>query len=56
MAQLETWLRDSAVQMVGVKAAGGFGKSALVRKVLERLAGAKEPLFEKTMAVTFSQR
>ena len=56
LAQLEAWLYDPAVQLVGVKAAGGFGKSALVRKLIAQAEGAKqaEP-FEQIMAVTFSQ-
>ncbi|MEL6469890.1 MAG: tetratricopeptide repeat protein, partial [Cyanobacteria bacterium J06623_4] len=31
------WLHDPAVQLVGLKAAGGFGKSALARKVREQV-------------------
>ncbi|MEM6450663.1 MAG: tetratricopeptide repeat protein [Cyanobacteria bacterium P01_D01_bin.105] len=55
LVQLERWLRDAALQVVGVKAAGGFGKSALVRKLMEQLQVADDSPFERVLAVTFSQ-
>ncbi|MGC1309330.1 MAG: NB-ARC domain-containing protein [Phormidesmis sp.] len=65
LAQLKAWLSDSAVRLVGIKAAGGFGKSALAKKVAEQLSDhladrASEQAegfrgFERTLALTFGR-
>ncbi|MEL7359755.1 MAG: tetratricopeptide repeat protein, partial [Cyanobacteria bacterium J06560_6] len=66
LVQLEGWLAEPGVQLVGIKAAGGFGKSALAKKLVERLAKTRDgertgpeqgeaASFDKTLALTFGQ-
>ncbi len=66
LRQLKAWLADSAVQLVGIKAAGGFGKSALAKKVADQWgdevadevteqAEGQAQEFERTLALTFSR-
>ncbi len=61
LAQLEAWVSEPEIQLVGIKAAGGFGKSALAKKLAERLKQkqASKPneagRFEKVVALTFDQ-
>ena len=56
LAQLATWLAEPEIQIVGIKAAGGFGKSALAKKLAEKLDQRPDAdRFEKTLALTFGQ-
>ncbi|MGB3788797.1 MAG: NB-ARC domain-containing protein, partial [Phormidesmis sp.] len=53
LGQLEAWLVEPEVQIVGIKAAGGFGKSALAKKLAEKLQETER--FEQVLALTFGQ-
>ncbi|MGD1904394.1 MAG: NB-ARC domain-containing protein, partial [Leptolyngbyaceae cyanobacterium] len=53
LATLAGWLQDPSVRLVGVVAAGGYGKSALAAKLL---AGTPEAqAFEQTLWTSVSQ-
>lgn len=50
LANIQQWLRSSAVRLIGITAAGGYGKSTLAAKVFAPMQG-----FTHRFWVTFSQ-
>ncbi|HEY9657815.1 MAG TPA: NB-ARC domain-containing protein, partial [Allocoleopsis sp.] len=51
LAELSKWLRDPGLSVVGIKASGGYGKSALAAKLCEILTEE----FEQILWVNFTQ-
>lgn len=50
LEEISGWLSDADVRLVGIKAAGGYGKSALAAKLCETSTG-----FEQVLWVNFTQ-
>jgi tetratricopeptide (TPR) repeat protein len=50
MATLQQWVDDPSVRLIGITAAGGYGKSVLASKLYDTVAG-----FEETIWVNVSQ-
>ncbi|MBW4593354.1 MAG: tetratricopeptide repeat protein [Brasilonema angustatum HA4187-MV1] len=51
---MQAWLEESQVRLIGVIAAGGFGKSALIAKLIVKISDPVEEFAEKVWT-TFSQ-
>ena len=56
LAQIQQWLTEPAVRLIGLTAAGGFGKSTLIAKVCEIVREVRDTdRFERVIWMSFNQ-